>query len=69
MPAPLNLITEPLHFLLKVVGLNLKRATSAVTAYSSTDNTEENEQLQKLYRTLTERHLLRRKLSTDVVSA
>ena len=55
VPAPLNLVTEPVSVFLKCVGIDVK-GTLKPPGFSSTDDTEEDEQLHKLLNGMIERH-------------
>eukprot|EP00045_Choanoeca_perplexa_P009987 m.99587 g.99587 ORF g.99587 m.99587 type:complete len:744 (+) comp15102_c0_seq4:62-2293(+) len=61
VPAPLNLVTEPISFLLKGCNINVKSWLRS-EGHSSSDDAEEDTQLRRLMVTLVERH---RKSHTD----
>ena len=67
VPAPLNIVTEVLHFMLLRIGVDMRQANESSNALSSSDNDEEDEQLRRLYIRLVERHIFNRKASAGIV--
>ncbi|EGD79507.1 hypothetical protein PTSG_10078 [Salpingoeca rosetta] len=57
VPAPLNLILEPLEVVVRMSGISVHSVVQVNTGHSSTDQAEEEEQLRKLANNLVERHL------------
>eukprot|EP00049_Salpingoeca_infusionum_P005248 m.90186 g.90186 ORF g.90186 m.90186 type:complete len:781 (-) comp12910_c1_seq1:133-2475(-) len=63
VPTPFNLLLEPIHWLLSCCCINLS-SVPVPGAYSSTDDSEEDEQLNKLNKTLSE-VLFKRRLESQ----
>eukprot|EP00043_Microstomoeca_roanoka_P019864 m.231087 g.231087 ORF g.231087 m.231087 type:complete len:773 (+) comp17063_c5_seq1:303-2621(+) len=56
VPAPLNIVLEPIEFITRTCGLSVHSVVQVNTGHSSTDQAEESEQLRKLVSKLVERH-------------